>query len=271
MKILFLGGNRYFGKKVLELLSKNKKNHIYLINRGNRVNIKKKNITHLKSERNDLKKLNTFLKDKFFDVVFDNIAYELRDVKNLLNILENRFTKYIFSSTIMVKPIISNNKELLFRNYKDGEIKYGKKKLIIEKFLHKNRINYNILRIHNVFGANDFSNKSQEIISTSNEDIINFNIKQNDKIQFIYESDLQKIIFYLIINHKKNRYKTLEVANDSIKFNNFYKLIDNNNHSFIKREKYPFPLNVIALNTNLKKIIPFKLTGINSIVRNIKK
>ena len=129
MKILFLGGNRYFGKKVLELLSKDKKNHIYLINRGNRVNLKKKNITHLKSERNDLKKLKTFLKDKYFDVVFDNIAYELRDVKNLLKILDNRFTKYIFSSTIMVKPIISNNKKLLFRNYKDGEIKYGKKKI----------------------------------------------------------------------------------------------------------------------------------------------
>ena len=53
MKILFLGGNRYFGKKVLELLSEDKKNHIYLINRGNWVNLKKKNITHLKSERND--------------------------------------------------------------------------------------------------------------------------------------------------------------------------------------------------------------------------
>ena len=42
MKILFLGGNRYFGKKILDLLSKNKNNQIYLINRGRKKNFKKK-------------------------------------------------------------------------------------------------------------------------------------------------------------------------------------------------------------------------------------
>ena len=44
MKILFFGGNRYFGKTILNLLSRNKKNLIYLVNRANKKNFLKKNI-----------------------------------------------------------------------------------------------------------------------------------------------------------------------------------------------------------------------------------
>ena len=36
MNILFLGGNRFFGKKLLQKLSLNKKINIYVLNRGNK-------------------------------------------------------------------------------------------------------------------------------------------------------------------------------------------------------------------------------------------
>ena len=41
MKILFFGGNRYFGRTILNLLSRNKKNLIYLVNRANKKIFKK--------------------------------------------------------------------------------------------------------------------------------------------------------------------------------------------------------------------------------------
>ena len=51
MNILFLGGNRYFGKEILiKLLEKNHK--VLLINRGSRGNlIKHKNLIFIKSDR----------------------------------------------------------------------------------------------------------------------------------------------------------------------------------------------------------------------------
>ena len=79
--------------------------------------------------------------------------------------------------------------------------------MIIEEFLKKNKINHNIFRIHSVFGKNDFSKKSYDLVHTSHEDITKFQIKENDKLQFIYENDLLKIISYLINNHKKNKNK----------------------------------------------------------------
>ena len=36
MNILFLGGNRFFGKKLLEKISNVKKFNIFVINRGNK-------------------------------------------------------------------------------------------------------------------------------------------------------------------------------------------------------------------------------------------
>ena len=86
IKILFLGGNRYFGKKIVNCLSKNKNIQIYLINRGKKKNLNKKNIFHLKIDRSFIQETSFFLKNNYFDIVFDNIAYNLNDVKKLLKI-----------------------------------------------------------------------------------------------------------------------------------------------------------------------------------------
>ena len=42
MNILIFGGNRYFGKLLVKKLSNKKSLNIYLINRANKKNIKKK-------------------------------------------------------------------------------------------------------------------------------------------------------------------------------------------------------------------------------------
>ena len=86
MNILFLGGNRYFGKEILiKLLEKNHK--VFLINRGSRRNlIKHKNLIFIKSDRKKIKNFENFYKNIHFDVIFDNIAYKLEDVKSFLKV-----------------------------------------------------------------------------------------------------------------------------------------------------------------------------------------
>ena len=108
MKLLFLGGNRYFGKKIIEQLSEDKKNQIFLINRGKKSNIKKKNIIHLKVDRRNIQKIDSFLKNNYFDIIFDNIAYKVSDVKKLLKLVDNNFNTFFFTSTIITKFIQKN-------------------------------------------------------------------------------------------------------------------------------------------------------------------
>ena len=49
-----------------------------------------------------------------------------------------------------------------------------------------------------------------------------------------------KGVLNLLSKNKKNKYKILEIANDSVKFKDFYKLIGANNQHLIERAKYPF-------------------------------
>ena len=107
MKILFFGGNRYFGRTILNLLSRNKKNLIYLVNRANKKNFLKKNIKLLKVDRTNFNDLKKKISGMQFDVVFDNIAYKKKDVNNLFKILKNNYKKYIFSSTVLAGNINS--------------------------------------------------------------------------------------------------------------------------------------------------------------------
>ena len=75
MNILFLGGNRYFGKSILKMIKKNH-NKIYVVNRGSKKNIiKHPNIRYLNCNRNQLLAYKDIFKNIIFDKVFDNIAY----------------------------------------------------------------------------------------------------------------------------------------------------------------------------------------------------
>ena len=110
MKILFLGGNRFFGKEVLSKLLKNKKNKIYLINRTKK-RYRKKNLIQIIFDRKKLNKIEPQLINQKFDVVFDNIGYELQDVKMIEKILKNKVKHYIFTSSVMTYFDLAQNFE----------------------------------------------------------------------------------------------------------------------------------------------------------------
>ena len=236
-----------------------------------KVTLKKKNIIHLKVDRRNIQKIDSFLKNNYFDIIFDNIAYKVSDVKKLLKLVDNNFNTFFFTSTIITKFIQKKSYNLLKKNYSKGEISYGNNKYKIENYLKNKKINnLRILRLHSVFGYKDFSHKSKEILGTSASDIKKFKINHDDKIQFIYDKDLVRVICYLIKNYKKKPFKLLEIANDPIKFKDFNNMctIDKKN---IDRIKYPFPLNLISSNNKLKKIISFKLSKANSVVKKVNK
>ena len=283
VNILFLGGNRFFGKALLENLSSSKVK-IYLVNRGNIKNINNKNIHFIKSDRNDFSKLSKSLDGIYFDVVLDNIAYKKNSVAKLLKILKNNFSHYILTSSVMtyfdksltqdvVEPkSLKNIKKLSYTNmkkfYKSGEIKYALNKLKIEKYLFKTNFNFTILRIHNVIGQKDFTTKTH--------DFINFNTIQNSwkkkYIQFCYDKDLISILKKIIFKKNKKR-QILNVCNNKIIFSNFLnilnqKKLNKNKHQILK---FPFPINSIMSNKKIKNYLNYKFTDSNLVIKNLKK
>ena len=280
MKLLFLGGNRFFGKKIIFELSKNYKNKIYLINRSNKKNIKKKNIFLIRSDRNDFNLIKKKIGNIKFDFIIDNIAYNEQDVKNIFFNFKSNFKHYIFTSTVMTyldesltKVCNENTKkknqsiEKLKKVYKKEEIKYALDKLKAENFLIKNKKNFTILRLHNVIGVNDFSKKSLKLLNFNNSKFINKN--SHKLIQFIYDQDLIFIFKKLIKNLKKDRKYIYNVANDPISVKDFYNIRNKyGKKNLFKNEAFPLPLNNLINNHKIKKKLKMNFTNLKRIIKN---
>ena len=136
MKILVLGGNRFFGKSVLLKLLQNKKNHIFLINRT-KSKFKEENITQINVDRKQINRIKAEFKKITFDVVFDNIAYQLKDVKNLEKIFKGKIKHYIFTSSVMTYLNLAQNFEV-----KEGDWFKKKKKNNMNKYYRLDEIDY---------------------------------------------------------------------------------------------------------------------------------
>ena len=73
VKILVIGGSRFIGKHILKQLSQ-KKHDVLVLNTGNVPHEKylPENATHAVIDRNDEKSFANPIKDRFFDIVYDD-------------------------------------------------------------------------------------------------------------------------------------------------------------------------------------------------------
>lgn len=109
MKILVLGGTRFFGIPMVE----------ELIQQGHEVTIATRQTTkdnlgdavqRIQIERTDPIQMEQAFKGKHFDVVYDKIAYCSNDIKNIMDVID--CDKYIYmSSTAVYEPKKMDTKE----------------------------------------------------------------------------------------------------------------------------------------------------------------
>ncbi len=101
MRILVLGGTRFFGKKLVECLIK-KGHEVTVLTRGlakDPFGDKVKRIVCLRSDRGQMQKS---LEDKDYDIVYDQICFSPDDAAIVCDIFQNRVKKYIFTSSAYV-------------------------------------------------------------------------------------------------------------------------------------------------------------------------
>jgi nucleoside-diphosphate-sugar epimerase len=162
MKILVIGGTRFLGKQVVDLLLSEKHVEMTVLSRTDFKNFKGKKI--IISEKEDGLKI---LKGTYFDIVIDFIAYELDSVKLVFTLLE--FQKYILISTCWLNKLNESYKMNEIIENVDTEIintlpivtkKYLIGKSEIEKYL-VNKINQNffIVRLPILLGEGDHTKR----------------------------------------------------------------------------------------------------------------
>ncbi|RII35479.1 NAD-dependent epimerase/dehydratase family protein [Clostridium chromiireducens] len=108
MDILVIGGTRYFGiYLVKELLTQG--HNVTIATRGNVKDCYGDKVSRITFERTDADSVKKALSDRFFDVIYDKIAYCSNDVKYVLDVI--KCNKYIMMSSTSVYEKHWNTKE----------------------------------------------------------------------------------------------------------------------------------------------------------------
>lgn len=136
MNILIIGGSKFIGWRLVELLGKTKHN-ITVINRGNHTRKYPSNVTHHVADRNDYDKMSAAIGNTPYDVVFDMCGFVENDMKHTAKLFTGRTKKYVFISTAatylepLVMPLAEDNAQGVHGVW--GQ--YGSGKLDCERIL----------------------------------------------------------------------------------------------------------------------------------------
>ncbi|MFC9703969.1 NAD-dependent epimerase/dehydratase family protein [Streptomyces sp. NPDC056943] len=99
MDILVIGGNRYFGKRLIALLRESG-HRITVLNRGS--SGAPEGIEHLVADRDDESALESVLAGRSFDVVVDQVCYTPRQAEIARRVFGTRTRRYVMTSTVEV-------------------------------------------------------------------------------------------------------------------------------------------------------------------------
>ncbi|MBD8033731.1 MULTISPECIES: NAD-dependent epimerase/dehydratase family protein [Solibacillus] len=98
-KILVLGGTRFFGRKLVDLLLE-QKHEVTIVTRGVSENPFGEAVEHIKVDRKEKAAFEKALENRTFDIVYDNICYSPNEAKQLCDMFKGKIGKLVFTSTL---------------------------------------------------------------------------------------------------------------------------------------------------------------------------
>lgn len=166
-KVLIVGGSRFSGKQLMLKLAE-EGHDIIVINRGKVLLTYPSNVTHIRADRMDFPRMQEVLSDQSFDWVFDYIAWQGPETKQLISILKGKIERFIHISTGNYYYLEDTNPyftQPIFENFAMGPITeetdaYSKGKRIIEQDLMEayaqEQFPMTILRPTFIYGPNNY-------------------------------------------------------------------------------------------------------------------
>lgn len=205
MRILVLGGTRFFGKQLVKELIKDE-HDITVATRGIASDDFGDAIKRLKLDRQDATSIKEVLSDKVYDVVYDNICYAPDDVSILLDCIKDNSRKYIVTSSLAVYDRGYDLKENAFDPYHYNIVcgtreaftyAEGKRQVEAVCFQKYKDIKVTAVRFPVVIGKNDYTNRLRFYIDHIQEGK-KFNCPGKDeKMSFITEEEAGKCLALL--------------------------------------------------------------------------
>ncbi len=203
MRVLVIGGNRFFGKRLVNLLLK-AKHEVTLLNRGNLDDGFGSQVQRITMDRSQISK-NTPGLDQSWDIVYDQVCYDAHEAKIACEVFSRKTKKYIFTSTKSVYPERGPLTESDFDPYDykyEREINrnenYGEAKRQAEAVFFKEMNCPTIaVRFPIVLGTDDYTQRLKFHVERISQGKPIYFPKIEAKIAFISSEDAAAFLFFL--------------------------------------------------------------------------
>lgn len=203
--VLVLGGTRFFGKNLVELLLK-EQIKVTLLTRGQTEDEFGDKVQRLVVDREDAMALEKAIGDQQYDVVYDNICFTPQQAREAASIFQHKAKRYILTSSLSVYDFgtgICHESDVDTHHYtidKDPEAKlsYGEGKRQAEAvFFQQADFPVAAVRFPIVLGPNDYTKRLhfhvERVLSDQVIGISNLEAQMN----FIHEQEAAEFLFWL--------------------------------------------------------------------------
>lgn len=205
MRILVLGGTRYFGiPMVKELLAR--EHDVTIATRGNAEDDFGDRVERIKVERTDADSMKKAFEGQYYDVVIDKIAYCSNDIKYAMDALS--FDKYIYmSSTSVYEPKHLNTRETDFDgihkkmewctrfDYPYEDIKRQAERALWQEYSDKKWI---AVRYPFAIGKDDYTKRFRFYVEHIMKEIPMYIDNMDYQMGFIRSDEAGKFLAYLV-------------------------------------------------------------------------
>ncbi len=205
MKILVIGGTRFFGIHTVNVLLE-KGHEVTIATRWNTLDSYGDKVKRICVERTDAQSLKEQLGGTYYDVVIDKLAYCSNDIKNLLEVIE--CGKYIhMSSTAVYNPKRMNTVEedfdgrageLIWCNrdaYPYDEIKRQAEYALWQQYPERNWV---AVRYPFVIGADDYTNRLEFYVEHVKKGLPMYIDNIDAQMSFIGSREAGEFMAYLV-------------------------------------------------------------------------
>lgn len=214
MKILVIGGTGFIGRALVN----------YLLNDGHEVVVGSSgrtapsftgNVNYVKFDRfNSVSLQEKISAFNYFDIVYDQLAFRVKDVKDLIGILSGRVGSYIFTSSAAVysdKTGVIHEDQFDPYNFevdeKLGESSYSDGKRNVEAYIYQNAdFRVSAARFPSIIGNGDSTLRFQDHLRRIEKGKCFWIPEQNGRRNYTWVDDAGRFLAWLGINGKRGSY-----------------------------------------------------------------
>jgi nucleoside-diphosphate-sugar epimerase len=280
---LILGGTQFVGKRLVQLLV-NEGVEVSIATRGKTADPFGNQISRLVIDRENAETLKSAVKDKKWDVVFDQTCYSSQEALDSLKALAGKVEKYVFTSSQAVYDFGTNHVEENFnpldfdplvksRREYIGYVGYQEAKRAAEAILFQNAdIPVTAVRFPIIIGKDDYTNRLKFHVEHIKEGKPMFIENPNFRYSFIDSGEAALFLYSLAKQDFQGPVNP--GSTEDISLNELNGLMEDHlgTKAKLSKDGDPSPYNLPgswSVNTGLVQSLGYRFTSLDSLLKNL--